>query len=105
MRHLRQSLCATLLLGLCASGLTHAAGATEPDGSRRAMMQQRLQQYFQQMDANGDGKISHDEYMANAERQFQRLDANHDGVITQDELHNLRNLMPRAGQGGGAQFP
>lgn len=97
-----KTLSTTLLLGLCVTSLAHAA---EADGSRRAMMQQRLQQYFQQMDANGDGKISHDEYMANAERQFQRLDANHDGVISQDELHNLRNLMPRAGQGGGAQFP
>lgn len=102
MPNFAKTLSAGLLLGLLATSLVHAA---EADGSRRQMMQQRMQQYFQQMDANGDGKISHDEYMANAERQFQRLDANHDGAISQDELHNLRNLMPRAGQGGGAQFP
>lgn len=103
MRPFAKRLSATVLCTLCAASLAQAA---ETDGSRRQMMQQRLQQHFQQMDSNGDGKISHDEFMANAERQFQRLDANHDGVIDQDELRNLRNLMPRAGQGGaGAQFP
>lgn len=90
------SLCLALLLG--ASLSAQAAG----DGSRREMLQERMQERIKAMDGNGNGAISHEEYMAHAEQQFQRLDANHDGRITQDEIGKLRQ---QAQQRQGGQFP
>ncbi|WP_350446365.1 hypothetical protein ACSC9U_08270 [Pseudomonas solani] len=90
------SLCLALLLG--ASLSAQAAG----DGSRREMLQERMQERIKAMDGNGDGAISREEYMAHAEQQFQRLDANHDGRITQDEIGKLRQ---QAQQRQGGQFP
>jgi hypothetical protein len=40
------------------------------------------------MDANHDGAVSKDEWMA----QFDKLDANHDGKITADEMRSARQM-------------
>ena len=48
---------------------------------------------FQQADTNGDGKISHAEYMAAPSRMAQRLDTNHDGAISADEIAAARAAM------------
>jgi Ca2+-binding EF-hand superfamily protein len=37
-------------------------------------------------DANGDGKVSRDEFLARAAARFDSLDANKDGVLTADEM-------------------
>lgn len=37
-------------------------------------------------DANGDGKISREEFLARAAARFDRLDANKDGVLTAEEM-------------------
>jgi hypothetical protein len=42
--------------------------------------------WFRGADANGDGKLTRDEFVADAARFFQALDANHDGVIDGAEL-------------------
>jgi hypothetical protein len=42
--------------------------------------------WFKAADADGDGKLTRDEFVADAARFFQRLDANHDGVIDGLEL-------------------
>src|ERR1700761_166061 len=42
--------------------------------------------WFRQADASGDGKLTHEEFVADAARFFQVLDANHDGVIDGLEL-------------------
>lgn len=47
--------------------------------------------FLARFDANGDGVVSEQEFMAKAEARFQRLDRNHDGVITPDERHMGRH--------------
>ena len=37
-------------------------------------------------DANGDGKVSREEFLARAGARFDRLDANKDGVLTAEEM-------------------
>ena len=88
---------AALALGLVlVPGL---AAAQVPDGQaqnqaqvrqgRRQELRQRLQQKFQarfqQLDKNGDGVLSRDEWTRRP-RAFDRIDVNHDGVLSEDEL-------------------
>lgn len=49
-------------------------------------------------DANGDGVLTRDEAMAQADARFDRMDANKDGKLTSDEMR------PR-GRMGGAEVP
>jgi Ca2+-binding EF-hand superfamily protein len=42
-----------------------------------------------QMDTNGDGSISRDEWQGPS-AVFDRLDSNHDGSITQEEIQSRR---------------
>jgi len=55
-----------------------AAQANDKAGDHEAM--------FKQMDTNGDGKISADEYATAAKKTFEKMDANHDGKVTADEM-------------------
>ncbi len=44
-----------------------------------------IAQWFAQADTDHDGKISHDEFVADAVAFFQKLDTNHDGYISSPE--------------------
>jgi Ca2+-binding EF-hand superfamily protein len=44
-----------------------------------------------QMDTNGDGVISEQEWMDSAKARFDRLDSNHDGVLDPQELQQARD--------------
>jgi len=44
-------------------------------------------------DADGDGVITKEEFMAGAEERFAKMDANGDGEITKDEAAEIREEM------------
>ncbi len=44
---------------------------------------------FSLMDANGDGKLSLEEFQAAHERIFKAMDANHDGTVTFEEMQDF----------------
>ena len=44
---------------------------------------------FSLMDANGDGKLSLEEFQAAHERIFKAMDANHDGTVTLEEMQTF----------------
>lgn len=52
------------------------------------------------MDADGDGKITKQEYVAAQTRRFDMLDANKDGQVTKAERDALRARMQRPSGGG-----
>ncbi|HVZ30111.1 MAG TPA: EF-hand domain-containing protein [Asticcacaulis sp.] len=49
--------------------------------------------WFAQADTDKDGKISYDEYMADAKRFFNLLDVNHDGFVSSPENSNYENKV------------
>jgi len=73
-----------------------AAGAPAgPAGQGGGMMRQ--------MDANNDGKITKDEYVAAQGRRFAQMDENKDGKLTKQErndfFEDMRARMMMRGQG------
>lgn len=95
--------CAALVSATAAHAQTPAA-----NGAQRGQRLQQLEsEMFKRMDTNGDGVISKQEFMEQAEKRFKRLDANGDGQITREEIESAaQNMRQRAGAGGGgAQFP
>ena len=51
-----------------------------------APMHHMGQDFFAQLDANHDGKVTREELKEFGDRMFAQLDRNHDGVITRDEM-------------------
>lgn len=61
-----------------------------PGTQRQPGGRDRVEQMFQRMDRNGDGKISRDEAPAQLRRSFDRMDTNGDGQLTVDEFRASR---------------
>src|ERR1700745_2796832 len=52
---------------------------------------------FGLMDANGDGKLSLEEFQAAHERIFKAMDTNHDGAVTLEEMEAFMHGHERGG--------
>lgn len=73
------------------------ANADEQDKQRR---QRIIKGWFDNIDSNGDGKISKSEYQQAVAPYFDRMDGNGDGSISSDELKKaFHNAGPGRGQG------
>ena len=57
--------------------------------------------WLQHMDANHDGNISRDEFLAGPIERFNRLDTNHDGIIEASEMPQRHEGGPGGGPPGG----
>ena len=55
-----------------------------------AQAETRAEQAFVQLDANGNGAISRDEFLALRQQMFITLDANGDGLLTREEIETAR---------------
>lgn len=76
------------LAGTVLAGLAGTAAIAQPGGGGGMMMR---------ADTNGDGVVSHAEFLAAATQRFERMDANKDGKLSGDEL---RGPMAERAQGG-----
>lgn len=70
------------LTGAALGAAAQDAGATATPGSRPSFFQHMLKA----MDANGDGRISLDEYVAAATKRFQSIDTQNKGSITAADI-------------------
>lgn len=73
-------------LAMAATDTTPTAPGQMPQGQKKAQMQQHLKE----VDTNGDGNISKEEFMASCEKRFQKMDANGDGQITKEDRQQMR---------------
>ena len=83
-------------ISLTLAALAFALGAPDVDAQGRGQGRGNMWDRMSRRDADGDGKISKEEFPN--ERMFQRFDSNGDGFITKDEVDAMRG---RGGRGGG----
>lgn len=74
-----------------------AAPAPTPNPAEVAAGSPESVRLLKLMDADGNGKISHAEYMAFMEAEFQRLDLNHDGELDLKELEKSQLAVAHHG--------
>lgn len=81
----------TLLSAMIVSlGISAGAYAAAPASPISAEAEKRHADYFARGDANSDGVISKDEFMAKTAKRFDEVDSNHDGKITPQEMRTYR---------------
>ena len=98
-----------LTFALSASSLAMAASDTTPPppGQMKPQMQEKMQKHLKEVDTNGDGNISKEEFMANCDKRFAKMDANGDGQITPEERQAMKAKWKQQhkGQMGGQSAP
>lgn len=97
------------LLGLISvffiAGIAFSQGGGQGKGAQGTAPKYGCQQRFDELDANKDGKVTKEEFlaaphrMANAEQNFKAMDVNGDGSLTKEEF--CANKGRGRGQGSG----
>ncbi len=80
------------VLAVCVGGATAWGAHHEGKGDHRHGKKHHGK-HFEKRDANGDGAISKDEWMAAADARFAKMDADGDGSISQDEWKGAHEAM------------
>lgn len=78
-----------------------ALAATLLTGSAYAGQDRPSRDPFASADANGDGVITREEYLAGVDARFAKMDANKDGKISADERPQMGGRMMGHGDGNG----
>jgi hypothetical protein len=69
----------------------------------------RLAEFIKRADADGDGKISKEEFSSmgrkESEERFSKMDANSDGFVDQEEIGKISQMMRRGAEGQGMRRP
>ena len=79
------------MMGHGVIGMGHGmmGGGVMGQGRPAGMAPMMMRMIFSLMDADGDGKLSLQEFQAAHERIFKAMDANKDGFVTIDEMQNF----------------
>jgi Ca2+-binding EF-hand superfamily protein len=72
--------------------------ADRPDGQPEGRHDDRVARFHDRMDADGDGKISRDEFLNGATPMFDRLDADHNSVLDAKEIEAAKDRGKRMRQ-------
>ena len=83
-RTLAAALVAALAFGTTASAGHHEGGEKKKPGHGH---------HFERKDANGDGTISKEEWIAASEARFSKVDANGDGTVSREEMSEAHQRM------------
>ena len=84
---------------LAAGTQTHPAGHKGGNGQHAGAGQgQHWDQFAKAFDANGDGKVSKEEFLAKRP-MFDKMDGNHDGSVTSDEVKAMPAVQKKGGTG------
>ena len=77
----------TLLVCLCMLGIAIQNGYAQEENQQRERRQPpSIDELFEHMDANVDGKLSKKEVKGPLRRDFDRVDLNEDGFLSREEL-------------------
>lgn len=75
-----------LMIGAAVLTLNAIPALAEEGGARKHDGGQKMDKMFTEQDANGDGKISKDEFVAHATKRFEEMDSNKDSNVTKEEI-------------------